>query len=128
MLKVVFCPDGQPVNDFYACDFADSKIYEYALGNGTDMEVRFSTECALDAFVLRVMEGRFPANEISFYYIGLDMDEEAQFEFEECLGTKIPKGIREIGTRNAMTNKILKLGYEKMKARRAKKNFSAEIN
>lgn len=118
MLKVVFCPDGHHVSDFYACDYVDSVIYEYAIGGGADMEVRFSNETVLDAFVLRVMQDRFPMNEIEFYYKDHDMEADLQMRCDKYHALEIPDGIKRIGTRYDMTNQILKLGYEKLKADR----------
>lgn len=123
MLKVVFCPDGQPVNDFYACDFVDSKIFDYTHENSANMEVRFSTECVLDAFVLRVMENRFPMTEIEFYYRGPNMTD-VKMEFNEYRGLKIPDGINEIGTRCEMVRRIVQIGFEKIKAKSEKEGKS----
>lgn len=114
MLKAVLCKDGHCVSDFYACDFADSKIYEYAIVNGADIEVRFANEAVLDAFVLRVMQDKFPASEIEFYF------EETKLEFDECLGLIIPDDMDDFGIHYEMTNKILKLGYAKMKIKQVK--------
>ena len=85
------------------------------------MEVRFSTECVLDAFALRVMEGRFPMDEIEFYYRGPNMTD-TKMEFDEIRGLKIPDGIQEIGTRCEMVRRIVHLGFEKIKAKSEKEN------
>ena len=122
MLKVVFCPEGQAVSDFYACDFVDSKIYEYCIGGGKDTEVRFSTESVLDAFVLRLMQDRFPSNEIEFYYKDTKLPFEIKLEFNEYQGLKTPSGVNEIGTRCEMVRKIVQLGFEKIKVREEREN------
>jgi hypothetical protein len=121
MLKVVFCADGQPVNDFYACDFVDSKIFDYIINGRVDMETRFSTESVLDAFVLRVMEGRFPMTEIEFFYRGPNMVD-TKMEFNEFRGLKVPDGVNEIGTRSEMVRKIVQTGFEKIKTKAERKS------
>ena len=99
MLKVVFCTDGQPVNDFSACNFVDGVINGYCRGYGEPMEIRFSTEAVLDAFVLRVMEDKIPMNRIEFYYHGPEMVSDVKMEFHEIRGLEIPEGVRDIGVR-----------------------------
>jgi hypothetical protein len=118
MLKVVFCQDGQAISDFRACDFADGTIKEYqrtCVGD-QDMMVRFSTECVLDAFVLRTMEDEVLAKNIEFYYQGPDVENDIQMEFNEYRGLKLPDGVDEIGTRSIMVRKIVRLGVEKIMA------------
>jgi hypothetical protein len=118
VLRVVFCHDGKPVNDFKACNFVDSVISEYCRGYGNPMEIRFSTECVMDAFVLYVMEDKIPADKIKFYYKAPEMESEVELEFDDELGIQIPDTVKEIGTRYGMVNQILRLGYAKMRARK----------
>ena len=125
MLKVVFCHDGQAVNDFHACDFVDGIVNTYRrtfhVGN-YDMMVRFSTECVLDAFVLQTMEDEILSKNIEFYYRGPGMENDIKMEFNEFRGLKIPDGINEIGTRCEMVRKIVQFGFEKIKAKAEKEN------
>ena len=119
MLKVVFCHDGQAVNDFHACDFVDGtiKTYQRTCVGEQDMMVRFSTECVLDAFVLRAMKDEVLTERIEFYYRGPDMNSDVKVEFNEVRGLEIPDGVKDIGVRYYMTNEILRLGYEKLKTK-----------
>jgi hypothetical protein len=119
MMKVVFCHDGQAISDFEALRFVDNMTTYYCrYSYGKPMEIRFSTECVMDAFVLRLMEDKIPADRIKFYYKSPGMESEIEMEFDECLGIKIPDNVRDIGVRYEMTNQILRLGYAKMKARK----------
>ena len=120
MLKVVFCADGQAVSDFKALDFVDNITATYCRNYGRPMEIRFSTECVLDAFVLRVMEEKIPADRIKFYYQGPDMESEVEMEFHEIRGLRVPDEINEIGVRCNMTRNIFNLGFEKLKAKSVK--------
>lgn len=122
MLKVVFCYDGQAVNDFRAYDFADRIIKTYqrtCIGN-QDMIVRFSTECVLDALVLRAMEDDVLAKRIEFYYQAPGMESEIKMEFDNIRGLKIPDGVNEVGVRCEMTRRIFKFGLEHLKAKSEK--------
>jgi hypothetical protein len=115
MLKIVFCHDGQPINDFKALAFADSIINEYRrhyIVDNRDMTIRFSTECVLDAFVLRTMEDETLARHIEFYYRPPNIDQDLFMEFNEYRGLKIPEGINEIGVHATMIKKIVRLGCD----------------
>lgn len=120
MLKVVFCHDGQPVSDFKALDFADGTINTYcrtyAIGD-KDMMVRFSTECVLDAFVLRTMEDDELAENIEFYYKDPNMEDDIQMEFNEYRGLKIPDGLDDFGVHSRMVRNIVRLGLDKIRAK-----------
>ena len=120
MLNVVFCEDGQAISDFSACSFVDDIINKY-MRDKNDVEVRFSTEAVLDVFVLRVMEDKIPMNEVEFYYKDPSVPYDIQMKFNEFMGLEIPDGVDNIGVRCSMTEKIIQLGYKKIKTKRMKK-------
>ena len=112
MLKVVYCRDGQTISDFAACDFADNTIRNY-LCSKNDMEVRVANEIVRDAFVLRLMEEKLSPDEIEFYW------EDIKLTFDMVDGLVAPDSVNvdDLCLFAKMTYKIIKLGYDNLRAR-----------
>ena len=111
MIKFVYSDTGEPVNDFQAETFVQNLIEK---NNTNDtMEINVSTEVALTAMVLALMERKIEPEQVQLFYYNTPLT------FNYFLGLDVVDGVAEIGVQNVMVDKILKLGYENMKARRA---------
>ena len=113
MIKLIYSDTGEPVNDFKAEAFVQELI-ERNTTNDT-VEVNVSTEVTLTAMVLALMERKIEPEQVQLFYFDTPM------VFNYFIGLDVVDGVSEIGVHNIMVDKILKLGYENMKARRAAK-------
>ena len=84
MLNIVLTENGHHVSDFHVLDYVDSVFYEYDFGGRKDMTVEVSNQLILDAFVLRLLENKFPDNEIAFFA------DNAQLEYDPLFGLCTP--------------------------------------
>jgi hypothetical protein len=112
MIKVIFCPEGHHVADDHTLAYVDSVFWEYDFGGRMDIEVKVGNELILDGFVLRLMEKKFPANEIEFY------DNDVKLEYDECRGLIVTDPKKQtIGAHARITAQIFKLGLSNMRAK-----------
>ena len=120
MIKVIFCPEGHHVADDNTLAYVDSVFWEYDFGGRMDIEVKVGNELIIDGFVLRLLEKKFPANEIEFY------DNDTRLIFDECYGLiASDENKTTIGAHAKITERILSLAYINIKA---KKLESEEMN
>ena len=105
MLKIIICHDGHHVSDFHVMDYVDSVFYEYDYLGRQDLTVRVSNQIILDAFTLRLLEEKFPADEIQFFVDGV------QLVYDPCFGLCEPDNISnlKIGTWETITDETLRL-------------------
>ena len=111
MIKFIYSDTGEPINDFKAEAFVQELIERNEVHD--IVEVNVSTEVALTAMVLAIMERKIQPEQVQLFYFDHPM------VFNYFIGLDVVDGVSEIGVNNIMVDKILKLGYEKMKARRA---------
>lgn len=117
MIKVIFCPEGHHVADAYVLAYVDSVFWEYDFGGRMDMEVKVGNELIMDGFALRLLENKFPANEIEFY------DNDVKIEYDECRGFVVTDEKKQtIGTHAKLTMQIFNLVCANIKA----KNLESE--
>ena len=113
MIKVIFCPEGHHVADDHTLEYVDSVFWEYDFGGRMDIEVKVGNELIIDGFVLRLLEKKFPANEIELY------DNNVKLQFDECYGLiATDESKTSIGAHAKITEQILKLAYANMRAKR----------
>ena len=119
MLKIVFCPNGHHVADNHALEYVDSVFYEYDFGGRRDMTVKVGNELIIDGFVLRVLEKKFPANEIEIY------DNNIKLKIDDCYGL-VAEDDRQLtlGAHARITTQILKLGVANIRAKGLSKKDS----
>lgn len=123
MLKIVFTESGAPVSDFKVVDLARNIIEQYLKDSEKDIVevvVNTSNETYLQAFALCVMEGLIEDSEIQFFI------EDTSVYFDEWFGLITPKGFENYFPNSNINERILKLGYDKMKESR-KKRLNCEM-
>lgn len=101
MLKVIFCHDGHHVADAHVLEYVDSVFYEYEFGGRADMEARVGNELIVDGFVLRLLDGGFPEEEIEFY----ENDIKLGYDCRRGLAISDPENSM-MGTHAEITRKI----------------------
>ena len=115
MLKVIFCPEGHHVADANTLAYVDSVFWEYDFGGRMDIEVKVGNALIIDGFVLRLLEKKFPANEIELY------DNDMKLQFDECYGLLAPDESKSsMDTYSKMTEQILRIAYANMQTKRRK--------
>ena len=113
MIKLIYSDTGEPVNDFKAEAFVQELIEQNNIND--TIEINVSTEVALTAMILALMERKIEPEQVQLFYYNTPLT------FNPFLGLDVVDGVSEIGVHKIMVDKILKLGYENMKARRAAK-------
>lgn len=108
MLKIIFCADGHHVSDFHVLDYVDSVFYEYDFAGRKDMEVKVSNELILHVFTLRLLEKKFPENEIEVYVdnVKLNFDEKEGL----CVPDETPN--MKVGTHEDIIDACLSICYK----------------
>ncbi len=112
MLKIIFGKRGQPISDFESLAFVDNIIDNYT---GEDTEVFICNEAVLNMFELRIFEDKIDISEVEFYV------EEEKLNHDKYVGVDEWKTYRgEYLFFADVTDRILKLGYQKMLADRGR--------
>lgn len=123
MLKIIFSEKGESVSDFEVRSRAKGVIENYLKDSEKDIVeviVNTSNETYLQAFALCVMEGLIEESEIQFFI------EDTSVYFDEWFGLITPKGFENYFPNSNINERILKLGYDKMKESR-KKRLNCEM-
>lgn len=123
MIKVIYSKDGSPISDFEVESMSKKVIEDYLKDSEKDIVeviVNTSNETYLQAFALCVMEGFIEESEIQFFI------EDTSVYFDEWFGLITPKGFENYFPNSNINERILKLGYDKMKESR-KKRLNCEM-
>ena len=107
-LKIIYSVNGDVVSDLKAEKWVDFKIKEY-LNSSNNLEICIGTEYMLNIFVLRVMQGIIPVENVEFYY------ENILLIFDIYDGIILPDNCQPFGW-STVVMEIVKLGYEHLKA------------
>lgn len=105
MLNIVLTENGHHVSDFHVLDYVDSVFYEYDFGGRKDMTVEVSNQLILDAFVLRLLEEKFPSDEINFFAASIKL------EFNPIFGLCAPDNVPnfKIGSWETINSETMRL-------------------
>lgn len=120
MIKVVFAKKGKAISDFEAFDFVDNIIDNYT---GENIEVLISNEMVMNAFELRIFEDKIDISEVEFYIEDEKIINNKYCGFEEWKTYK-----EEHLLFSDIIDKIIKLGYAKMRRDRSPKKKWKEDN
>ena len=113
MITVIFCPEGHHVADANTLAYVDSVFWEYDFGGRMDIEVKVGNELIVDGFVLRVLEKKFPANEIEIYDNGMKL------EIDDVCGLVAPDEQKvTLGAHANITREILNIACANIRAKR----------
>ena len=123
MIKVIYSKAGSPISDFEVESMSKKVVEQYLRGSEKDIVevvVNTSNEVYFQSFALCVMEGLIEESEIQFFI------EDTPVYFDEWLGLITPTGFENYFPNPKINERILKLGYEKMKESR-KKRLNCEM-
>ena len=106
-LKIIYSANSDIVSDFEAIEWVDNKIQLYLCSHSVENEIRIGTEYMLNIFVLRVMQGIIPVENVEFYY------EDIPLIFDTYDGIILPDNCPPFSW-STVVMEIVRLGYEKL--------------